>query len=138
MESDALEDAPQRSRATDHLLEALDVAKEASPALRMPALQKLISIWPENRDTAGLVPYIDELLSLAKLLKEPRRTMALVSASVRLWQANRRVQALRAWSMIDEARLRREAPPVIAERVIAVVAKAREKLDSSTAETVAH
>ena len=138
MESDALEDAPQRSRATDHLLEALDEAKEASPALRMPALQKLISIWPENRDTAGLVPYIDELLSLAKLLKEPRRTMALVSASVRLWQANRRVQALRAWSMIDEARLRREAPPVIAEKVIAVVAKAREKLDSSTAETVAH
>lgn len=138
MESDTLEEPTQRSKATDHLLAALDEAGDAPAALRMTALQKLIALWPDHRDTEGLLPYIDELLSLARTLKEPRRTMALVGAAVRLWQANRRVQALRAWSMIDEDRLRREAPPVIAEKVLKVVAKAREKLDSSTAETVAH
>jgi hypothetical protein len=136
MEVDTLETRQERSKAVDLLLQALEDAQDASPTVRIPALQKLMELWPETRETEGLLPYIDELLATAKNLREPRRTLCLVGSAIRLWGAGRRVQALRAWSTIDEERIRRETPPVLADKVLAVVRKARKKLDTARAETV--
>ncbi|MFH2010384.1 MAG: hypothetical protein ABI333_27545 [bacterium] len=129
----------QRSgKAADALLAALEMTRDVEPTVRLPALQKLLSVWPDSRELEGLLPYVDELLETAKTMTEPRRTLCLVGTALRLWPAGRRVQALRAWSMIDEDRIRRETPPMMAEKVLSVVEKARLKMDTSQSQTVVH
>lgn len=138
MRADALQAKRRSERATEILERALAEAVDEDAVARLPALQKLLSCWPQSRSADDLVPHVDELLETAKILKEPRRTLALVGASLRLWPTGQKVHALRAWSSIDEDRLRRETPPMMAERVLGMIEKARKKLDTSQTETVAH
>ncbi len=60
-----------------------------------------------------------------------------MGAALRLWPSGNKVHALRAWSCIDEERLRREAPPMMVEKVVGMLNKARQKMDTSQDETVA-
>lgn len=138
MRADAQQTKRRSERSAELLERALAEAKDEAPEARLPALQKLLSCWPPSRSADDLVPYVDELLETAKILKEPRRTLALVGASLRLWPSGQKVHALRAWSSIDEERLLRETPPMMAEKVLAMIEKARRKLDTSQTETVAH
>jgi len=138
MRADAQQAKRRSERGAELLERALAEAVDEAPVARLPALQKLLSCWPPSRSADDLVPYMDELLETAKNLKEPRRTLALVGASLRLWPSGQKVHALRAWSSIDEERLLRETPPVMAEKVLAMIEKARQKLDTSQTETVAH
>ncbi len=117
---------------------ALQEASDEDPVNRLSTLQKILACWPKSRGADELVPYVDELLETAKILKEPRRTLALLGAALRMWPAGQKVHALRAWSSIDEERLRRETPPMMTEKVLGMIEKARKKLDSSQTETVAH
>ncbi len=137
MRADALQAKRRSERATELLERALAGAVDEEPVVRLVALQKLLACWPPSRGSDDLVPYVDELLDTAKTLQEPRRTLALVGASLRLWPTGQKVHALRAWSSIDEERLRRETPPMMAEKVLAMIEKARQKMDTSQTDTVA-
>ncbi|MFC1482377.1 hypothetical protein ACFL51_01075 [Myxococcota bacterium] len=138
MTADSLQSKSDADRAADVLITALQEASSENPASRLPTLQKLMAVWPESRSNDELLPFVDELLETARTLKEPRRTLCLVGTALRLWPSGRKVHALRAWSMIDEERIRRETPPMMAEKVLGVIERAKQKLDTSQAETVAH
>jgi tetratricopeptide (TPR) repeat protein len=138
LRADALQIKRRSDRAVELLERALAEAADEEPVARLPALQKLLACWPPSRGADDLVPHVDELLETAKTLKEPRRTLALVGAALRLWPSGQKMHALRAWSSIDEERLRRETPPMMAEKVLGMIEKARQKLDTSQSETVAH
>jgi hypothetical protein len=136
LEAEALKATEDAGRATTVLVEALQGARTASAMDRIPALQKLLALWPDTYDSEVILPFFDELLDTAGQLKEPRRTLCLVNLAIRLWPLGRKVQALRAWSMIDEDRLRRETPPVLAAKVLSVVERTRQKLDTKSEATV--
>jgi hypothetical protein len=138
MRADALQAKRRSERSAELLEQALAGAIDEEPVARLGALQRLLACWPASRGPDDLVPYVDELLETAKILKEPRRTLALMGAALRLWPSGQKVHALRAWSSIDEDRLRRETPPMMAEKVLAMIEKARLKMDTSQSETAAH
>lgn len=136
MEVEALEDRREHGDAVDRLLAVLEDTREAEPVKRVPALQKLITLWPESRDNEALAQYADEVLEIVNKLGEPRRAVHLARAAVRLWMTGLKTRAMRAWTMIDEEKVRLASPPMLTEKVMALLRKAREKLDISAAKTV--
>lgn len=74
--------------AADILIDALDSAKKADSQKYLGTLQKLISVWPGDRD--GIEPWLDEFQArVNRDVEEPQATLNLITVMLSLIRAGK-------------------------------------------------
>jgi len=118
-----------RHLASAILMEVLDRTRSLDGRNRLPAIRKLLAVWPKGRNTRELYRLVRELGAVAGRLPEPRRTLVLVTSLLKLATLGERQWALELWSQVDFERIRYSVPKRTADRLEKVVRRAAETLD---------
>ncbi len=113
-----------RHLASAILTEVLDRTKSLDGRNRLPAIRKLLAVWPKTRNTRELYRLVRELGAVAGRLPEPRRTLVLVTSLLKLVSLGERQWALELWNLVDFERIRYSVPEKTAQRLEKVVRRA--------------
>ena len=94
--------------AADILVAALDDGDAAAPNLRIGALQKLLSVWPAERE--GLDPWLERLQKEAGSLEEPQASITRLTAGLALFKTGRQEQGRALIEGVDLDMVEQKAP----------------------------
>jgi len=94
--------------AADILVAALEDCGGASSPLRVGLLQKLISVWPAQRE--GLDPWLQWLQGEAARLEEPQASITRLTAGLALFKTGRQEQGRALVERVDLDMVEQKAP----------------------------
>lgn len=128
LKADILKQEKRPDQACDVLLDGLEKNRQLDARGRLPVLKKVLSMWPEERGFRELRPVVWELKRAVEQLREPKRTLTMIGAAIKLRSLGRDREAREIWNRVDYERIRYRVPQPVAEKIHTLLDQAAKKL----------